>query len=462
MARILQTSIPPSESTLLIGGTALIVTLLVVSSALLAIAAGLVYGLLPVAAALAMLSSAIPRFALYMFVFSIFINYPLSYSPLIMVVDVLPAVVIGAAILDVLLSDRLPRRLPPLSGNFAALIAALGVAALFSVDIGQAWHPIARATYIGVIALAVCRLSSSVSTEEVMRVFVVAAVVSSLPAIIGFVAAAGLERSFGWSHATLGVLSMVAFIIALYRYLTAQRAWLWLAGLAIISSGLYATQSRFPMIMIIVFLPVILWVVSRYRPDFSAAAPDQGSLGARLFLLLIVLAVMAVAAAILKPSLLAGIQWRFSLLFTEGYTGTVRLRLELYQRALEIFAAYPVFGLGPGCFRLYHELVPGSHLNVVHWWLRGLSAHNLFLHYLAETGLVGVTAMVALFVNLFRSSWLVLRQAPARADDVLLMLLSLLILVTVFLESGWLWGQTGMVTALVAGMVMRRRLQQTQ
>lgn len=459
MPRILQTSIPSTESTLLIGGTTLTATLLVLSSALLAIVAGPTYGLLPIAAALAVLSSVIPRFAVYMFVFSIFVNYPLSYSPLIMVVDVLPVIVIGAAILDVLLSDRLPRRLPPLSGNFAALIIALGVAALFSVDIEEAWHPIARATYIGIIALSVCRLSSSVSTGEVMRAFVVAAVVSSLPAVIGFVAAAGLERSFGWSHATLGMLSMVAFIVALYRFLTAKCAWPWLLALAIVSGGLYATQSRFPIIMVLAFAPVTTWMTFRHAPDASVSIRDRRSLVARLSLLLAVLAAMAVAAAILKPSLLAGIQWRFSLLFAGGYTGTVRLRLELYQRALEVFAAYPIFGLGPGCFRLYHELVPGSHLSSVHWWLRGLSAHNLFLHYLAETGVIGTTAMVALFVNLLRQSRVALRLASARTGDVLLTLLSLLILVTVFLEAGWLWGQTGMITALVAGLVMRRRLQ---
>ncbi|HOW89292.1 MAG TPA: O-antigen ligase family protein [Elusimicrobiales bacterium] len=98
----------------------------------------------------------------------------------------------------------------------------------------------------------------------------------------------------------------------------------------------------------------------------------------------------------------------------------VNIRLELWKTGAAMFRDHPLLGVGPAnvknAFRLYH---PGP-LGVQETWS---SLHNLYLHQLAERGLTGLAALLALFGGMFALS---LRNFRKERDAFTLWAVSLL------------------------------------
>ena len=139
--------------------------------------------------------------------------------------------------------------------------------------------------------------------------------------------------------------------------------------------------------------------------------------------------------------------------------GTVGLRFELWRVALLAFTSHPLLGIGPGKFRTAIEIFSTLHLSHSYYWIRGLSAHNLFLHYLAETGLIGTTALVALFVNQFRigrKQLLVETDAIRLPVAQALFVISLAFLITMFFEAGWMWKHLSNTFVLFLALIVSR------
>jgi len=125
----------------------------------------------------------------------------------------------------------------------------------------------------------------------------------------------------------------------------------------------------------------VTWpVVSRFRPPNPPAggisAPPFGGLGGLAFYGL-GLAVLAGALYWLRP-------------VTAGY------RLHYWRAALEAWATAPWLGIGPGQLWAgqWISSYPGSELFMVH-------AHNALVATLAETGLIGLAALLWLVYSLF-------------------------------------------------------------
>lgn len=73
-------------------------------------------------------------------------------------------------------------------------------------------------------------------------------------------------------------------------------------------------------------------------------------------------------------------------------------RWALWNTALRMFQAHPAVGVGPGGYRrLFTLFHPGPLDNEFAWG----SAHNLYLHQLAERGVCGALALLALCATLF-------------------------------------------------------------
>jgi O-antigen ligase len=91
-------------------------------------------------------------------------------------------------------------------------------------------------------------------------------------------------------------------------------------------------------------------------------------------------------------------------------TNPQHARWFLWDAALRIFHDHPLTGVGPGGFhRVFSAYHPGPLDGETDWG----SAHNLYLHQLAERGLVGAAALLALCATLlFRA----VRAARADAD----------------------------------------------
>lgn len=91
-----------------------------------------------------------------------------------------------------------------------------------------------------------------------------------------------------------------------------------------------------------------------------------------------------------------------------------RARLVLWKEALGMAAERPLTGVGPGGFRAaFERRVPANPLDGERVWG---SAHNLYLHQLAERGVPGLLLLLALFTAFYagaRRAWRERRDAPA-------------------------------------------------
>ncbi|MDD5079054.1 MAG: O-antigen ligase family protein [Candidatus Omnitrophica bacterium] len=74
-------------------------------------------------------------------------------------------------------------------------------------------------------------------------------------------------------------------------------------------------------------------------------------------------------------------------------TGTWLVRLDIMQAAVDIFRDNVLFGAGPG---MYEKLVYSYSKGAVY-----IHAHNMYLEILAEFGIVGLIAFLAIFINFY-------------------------------------------------------------
>lgn len=102
-----------------------------------------------------------------------------------------------------------------------------------------------------------------------------------------------------------------------------------------------------------------------------------------------------------------------------------RSRYALWRTAWRIFRENPWTGIGPGNFRLVY----GKYLGLQHWDDR-IHANNMYLEFLADTGLPGVAVLGMFLVALARCGW----QAVVLAPDLERKVLALALLAAL---GGW-------------------------
>lgn len=404
----------------------------------------------------------IPRLALYQYVFVLFLYYAVEYTVPIMMIDISAGLVVIAGLVNFLCSDRLPRQIPPLVLNFAALLTAIFVTGLFGYDAMTSVHPLIRVTFLVLTFLSIFRLARSVPVDHLIHLFFWLCAVHSMVVLVPFILSGGEERSFGLAPKIFDELAMLAFPtgIALYLWAGRRLTFLYLIASLVVLLALVATQSRAPIALSVVAAVVV--VVISYRRSGSIRDASNANSGSAVRHRISVMGLIGVGLAALligaKPELLGMVWSRFDELMTFDPSGAVLVRITLWQSAIMAFLDNPILGIGPGNFRHLREIYPHMNLDPVYYYGRGLSAHNLMLHYLAEAGLVGATAVAALFINQFRLGLKCCRQAKNVGDigwRLALMVITLLFLVTTFVEAGWLWAGYGYVFVFFAALTAR-------
>jgi O-antigen ligase len=84
-----------------------------------------------------------------------------------------------------------------------------------------------------------------------------------------------------------------------------------------------------------------------------------------------------------------------------------------------------------------------------------MSAHNVVLHYLAETGLIGVIALLSVPFAGVRTVRQFIRAQLSLPETQVSMALTIAVLVfamSLFFMRAWTWAQEGHVMAMVLGM----------
>ncbi len=196
--------------------------------------------------------------------------------------------------------------------------------------------------------------------------------------LLATVAIAGL----GFSGRRRQLLVVVlAVITALVVVVSASRAgWLALAGALVVVSGIW------------------LIVAARRGSLRHRLAELWGSRNARLVLGAGVIGALA-GLAILGPSILARV-------LGSGDGG----RWQYFTVALRMFEDSPILGLGPGTWAVKRAAY--TQTGELDWYIP--HAHDIYLHTLAELGIVG---LVAGFVALLPVAWLVFRALRSTAPD---------------------------------------------
>lgn len=411
-----------------------------------------------------------PRLALYQFIFVLFTNVFVSTDPVILLTDLSAVVVICAALLDLFLKGSLPKSFPRLFFSFVLILWALVVTAVLGNDPYLAIKPMGRVFVLLITFLSVYRLSRYVELKRLIIVFFWVSVFHSVITLTPLLLEGYSGRVFGFSPSTLDDLMMISLPIGLVLYLWADRmkGIKYSLGVLIVFVALLVTQSRLPIIFsVLLSIAVIYLSVKLARKKLETAKNEPFDRNPFSILRLIkhriavVLGslVMAVAIVLLsQPELVKAVLARFEQLLTFTPEGTFRLRLVLWETALRVFWDHPLLGIGPGHFRTVHNLYHDIGFDPIYAYVKGLSAHNLFFHYLAETGLLGTSALLALFINQYRLSragWKKNVFLPHPEVHLILYLISILFLVTFFIEAAWMWGQIGFLFALFLALMVR-------
>ena len=98
-----------------------------------------------------------------------------------------------------------------------------------------------------------------------------------------------------------------------------------------------------------------------------------------------------------------------SLLFKKDYTYRAPDSSALHRYALNaatwhVFLDHPVFGVGPGHFAEYYSTAYANRVGLIET-TKKYKGHNLYLETLAETGVVGLACLVAIFFVIMRGLW---------------------------------------------------------
>jgi len=135
------------------------------------------------------------------------------------------------------------------------------------------------------------------------------------------------------------------------------------------------------------------------------------------------------------------------------------LRYSLWKAAWESFLLDPVTGIGVGNFRVIDDLLPHLKFDPVRYYLVGTSFHNVFLQYLAETGIPGAGALLVLGWIIFSTGRRIYKLSGTNHEMQVAMIAfisAFIVFITIFYMRVWTWGQEGYVLAFIMAILARQ------
>jgi len=213
----------------------------------------------------------------------------------------------------------------------------------------------------------------------------------------------GVSGSFG-THEALGSFLMlmlpITAAIGIFNKKDIKRKYAALATSLLVTVCLAFTQSRSGWISELVAVGVLGLLAARYYP----AAKMEGK--QRLIAVLPFIAFAGIAAFMLIISGSASDLTHRAATFATGSTDiSVKQRLMLWQAAISLIAAKPLFGWGLGSFPYlaakFTPVAASSAYVASHGVNLNNIAHNFYLQTAAETGLIGLGLYVGMVTTFF-------------------------------------------------------------
>lgn len=403
-----------------------------------------------------------PRAAFYLFLISLCFYVPqrITYSFAVHPFDLMLGLVFIGMVLDFMLHDRSEIRPASFDLPFVILIVATIVSTVFAYKPSYSIVPCLRIIVIYLAFRAVFRFGLELSVRKILLFYIYLIFLLSLHNIALFVMHGGHLRVFGFSSLGYESFSMTALpmTLAFWLWSDSRREKFKFGAITVaIGLGIIATQARGPLLSVALAIPILM-----YMAVIKARRESDHQTISALKILMVPLVGLGLLVVLLSGTLFAGSIMRYEAAidsFTRP-TGTIALRLVLWKTAIMAFLDHPFTGIGIGNFRIVDELYPALKTVPLHFYVKGMSAHNVILHYLAETGLVGALALVALTWGGLRASYQDFRRKLNREETQVTAALCIGMIVfgvTILYMRAWTWGQGGYVMALLFGLVAARR-----
>jgi len=381
-----------------------------------------------------------PRAIPYLYTVSLTIFWVPISGTAYFLADYMALLLLGSVVLDILLRNRRSLVFPSIGGNYIVLISALIFTGVFAMNPWNSTGPILRAMLQLVTICLICNTIKKDDIQKLVILYFWIMFAQSLFNLTAFLNLGGAYRVFGLANVYFDDLVMLAAPIGFSYFLWSKpRSKSLKYGLAVlvIVLGVISTHSRLPLITIIL-IGLFMSVLALYKTRKSNYSYIRGRL------VVMVLAVLSMSVVtIVYADIFHYAFERFVNLVTHTYTGSVATRLSLWSAGFKAFINNPLTGIGPGNFRFIDLAFPELKFDAARIWVKGYSAHNLFIHYLAETGIIGTVAIISVYFHNLKAAWKVLRHSHSDFPESLCWALygvGLTIAVTIFYMDGWMWG----------------------
>lgn len=435
-----------------------IIALVLITPSLIALLAGKhLLALVALVAPLPFLIITNLRLAFYLFLLSLCVQFSLPISRFYFhPYDMAMGLLFLAVVADFLLHGRREIRSTGFDTAWGWLIGATLLSGLLAFNPSYSIVPIFRIIAIYICFRVVFKLATEISVRRILVWFVAAMTILSGINILLFLYYGGAIRVFGLMDTPYNGFCITSLPIAFSFYIWArnkkEQFWFGLS-VPIMFMGIIGTQSRAPILSVLISIPILLWLARKKILEVKGS-----NAGARIRQLFFWIGLIAVPAVILGGALFIPLLERLARLVDSMSEpqGTIALRVVLWTAALKGFLSNPITGIGIGNFRLIDQIIPDIKISPVFYYIRGLSAHSLVLHYLAETGLIGLAALANLAIRGIKVSSYSFRLSKNDGDNQVSA--ALLIASIVFAHSSlyigfWTWTQGGYLLAIIFALI---------
>ncbi|UCD16576.1 MAG: O-antigen ligase family protein [Candidatus Zixiibacteriota bacterium] len=336
-----------------------------------------------------------------------------------------------------------------------ALVAATVISGIFAFSPELSLVPIGRIIFIYLAYRGIYTFSESYDPARMVRFMIHLHAFVSLGHTILFFGRGGAWRIFGVTGVGFETFSLVLVPLTLAHAIWARTARQQLKYTGFFLVGLLAalaTMSRGPVMTIAIACPILL-AVSYYKARKLNHARATGYVSRFALAVVPILVFLLIGTNAYQ---LLGT--RMEQLVAERATGTIETRLSLWKAALESFRLSPVTGIGIGNYWLLDDLLPHLKFDPVRFMVAGLSFHNVFLQYLSETGILGVSALLFLAGSVFSAGRRILVRVTDFEDMTLslsVFVFSFIFCITIFYMRVWTWGQEGFILAFNLAILAR-------
>lgn len=351
---------------------------------------------------------------------TLYFPHPLIVQPAIRLSDVMAIIVFCAFLVRRLMVGSLSWRRTPLDYPIAAMLISISLSLAVANFSYNALMGFARFLEIFAFLYAIAQEVKFKDVPRLLRAYANISAAFSLVVLAELMKTGGAVRVWGlaggYHTGLVGVAIPIAFALFLYEH-RGHRVWFRGAVFVTLIVSLLATQTRgFSIAVALTLIVAGLFAVS--RSSLAKAVVRR-----RLFSLVFVSVLFGAGIFLIYPSFFFGVEHRFASL-TYGVVGTVQLRYFLWWLALQLFFTHPLLGAGLKQFEVAKaRFFPHLQQSEMLIRVKDTYAHNQILTLLSEQGLVGLTALLWLFLTYFRlASHAFLRAAASQQATALALL----------------------------------------